>query len=102
MRREKLAAIAGLAAAALVVGSLVVSLTAAEKHIICHFDGQAGTTKFQRIECGSGCVNGHFINNTTPKAGHELDILDPESGLCPDEEPPSPTPTPTPTPEPTP
>jgi hypothetical protein len=26
----------------------------------------AGTIKFQRIECGSGCVNGHFINNTTP------------------------------------
>jgi hypothetical protein len=99
MRREKLAAIAGLAAAALVVGSLVVSLTAAEKHIICHFDGKDGTIKYQHIECGSGCVNGHFINNTTPKAGHEDDILDPASGLCPDEIPdPSPTPSPSPTP----
>ena len=102
MQKIKVLALGALAVAGVLAIATLTVGNAGEKHIICHFDGQAGTTKFQRIECGSGCVNGHFINNTTPKAGHELDILDPPGGLCPDEPGPTPTPTPTPTPGPTP
>jgi len=92
MSTSRLATFAGLAAAVVVGAALMVNLsTAGDKHIICHFDGQAGTTKFQQIECGSGCVNGHFESGN-PKAGHELDILDPAGGVCPGGPPPSPTP----------
>ena len=100
MRRVKQTAVGAIfVVAALAIATLAVGAPG-EKHIICHFDGQAGTIKYQKIECGSGCLNGHVENDGTLKAGHELDVIDPPSGLCPDEPEPRPTPEPSPTPEP--
>ncbi len=98
--KMKLEVIAAVASVLVVVGGVIMLSGGPEaapgaKHVICHFDGQAGTDKFQRIECGSGCINGHFLNDGTPKAGHEEDILDPAGGVCPGGGPyPSPSPNP--------
>lgn len=66
-----------------------------EKNVICHYVGHLGDDRYHRIECGSGCVNGHFDNQQQPLAGHEQDVLNPPGGVCPDAEP-SPDPSPDP------
>ncbi len=91
-----------LASSALVLSALIVpAASAADKVLVCHAAGQAGTTHFVTLEVPAnegGFPQGHFTEDGTTEAGHELDYL----GACIEE----PTPTdaqPTPTePQPTP
>jgi hypothetical protein len=75
---------------------------AGEKVTICHYDGLAGTDKFQTLTIGWPAVygpGGHLNENGTAQAGHEQDTL----GACVISTPtPTPTPTETVTPTPTP
>ncbi len=51
------------------------SLSKAEKVTVCHAAGLAGTTHYVAITISANGLNGHFGNNGTPKAGHELDFI---------------------------
>jgi hypothetical protein len=59
------------------------SYTKAEKVTICHAAGLAGTTHFITITLSANGLKGHFENDGTPKAGHELDFLVTATHLCP-------------------
>ena len=54
-------------------GSL--ALDKAPKVTICHAAGLAGTTHYIAITISENGLKGHFENNGTPKAGHELDFI---------------------------
>jgi hypothetical protein len=45
------------------------------KVTICHAAGLAGTTKYVSITISGNGARAHFLDNGTPKAGHELDFL---------------------------
>ena len=51
------------------------SLDKAPKVTVCHAAGLAGTTHYIAITISANGLNGHFGNNGTPKAGHELDFI---------------------------
>jgi hypothetical protein len=53
------------------------SYTAAPKVTICHAAGRAGTTHYIQLTISANGLAGHFDNNGTPKAGHELDYMGP-------------------------
>jgi hypothetical protein len=59
------------------------SLVAAPKVTICHAAGRAGTTHYIQITLSANGLNGHFDNNGTPKAGHELDFIVTADRPCP-------------------
>jgi hypothetical protein len=50
----------------------------AEKVVICHASGHAGTLKFETLEISPSALGAHFEENGTPKAGHEADYM----GAC--------------------
>jgi len=52
-----------------------ISLSKAPKVTVCHAAGRAGTTKYVAITISANGLGGHFGNNGTPKAGHELDFI---------------------------
>jgi len=58
------------------------SLVKAPKVTICHAAGLAGTTKYVSITLSANGLNGHFGNNGTTKAGHELDFIASEERPC--------------------
>ena len=77
-------------------GAIPDAHAACEKLTICHAAGQSGTTHFVEVTaCRNAIIGqaGHFNEDGTPNAGHELDVF----GPCESEDP-----TPEPTPEPTP
>jgi hypothetical protein len=55
----------------------------ASKVTICHAAGQAGTTQYIQITLSANGLNGHFENDGTPKAGHELDFIVTDTRPCP-------------------
>lgn len=58
------------------------ALDKAPKVTICHAAGLAGTTHYIAITLSANGLNGHFLNNGTPKAGHELDFIATEERPC--------------------
>jgi uncharacterized repeat protein (TIGR01451 family) len=66
-----------------------VSVMHNDKVTICHAAGHAGTTTFVTLTISVNAVygpGGHFNNNGTPQAGHELDYFGPcvtEPDVCP-------------------
>jgi len=58
------------------------SLGKAPKVTVCHAAGLAGTTKYVAITISANGLNGHFGNNGTPKAGHELDFIATDERPC--------------------
>jgi uncharacterized repeat protein (TIGR01451 family) len=60
--------------------SSTVSVLHNDKITICHAAGQADTTKFVTLTLSENAVfgnGGHFYNDGTPRAGHELDYFGP-------------------------
>ncbi|AHG87847.1 hypothetical protein J421_0310 [Gemmatirosa kalamazoonensis] len=58
-------------------GAASLAAGGAPKVTICHAAGRAGTTHYIELTIAVGGLNGHFLNNGTPKAGHELDFMGP-------------------------
>ena len=61
-------------------GAASLAAGGAPKVTICHAAGRAGTTHYIQLTIAIGGLNGHFLNNGTPKAGHEDDYLGPCTG----------------------
>jgi hypothetical protein len=59
-----------------------LDLPPGSKVTICHAAGLAGTTHYIRITLSVNGLNGHFGNNGTTKAGHELDFIETPEHLC--------------------
>jgi hypothetical protein len=58
------------------------ALVKAPKVTVCHAAGLAGTTHYIAITISENGLNGHFLNNGTPKAGHEEDYIATEESPC--------------------
>ena len=58
------------------------ALDKAPKVTVCHAAGLAGTTHYVAITISANGLNGHFLNNGTPKAGHEEDYIATEERPC--------------------
>jgi hypothetical protein len=87
--QQRFGMFSALAGATLIVGALIApaNATATNGHdndhkvTICHASGLAGTTKYETLRLDWHAVygqSGHFLENGTPRAGHEQDYL----GAC--------------------
>lgn len=89
--QQRFGMFSALAGAALMVGALIAPANATatndnghdndHKVTICHASGLDGTTKYETLRLDWHAVygqSGHFLENGTPRAGHEQDYL----GAC--------------------
>lgn len=58
------------------------TLARAPKVTVCHAAGLAGTTHYIAITISANGLRGHFLNNGTPKAGHEQDFIASQERPC--------------------
>jgi len=86
MKKVVLVICLALFLAGLLLSSSEVQTTAKpqeDKVTICHAAGRVGTTHYIELTIGYSAVfgpGGHFNENGTPQAGHELDYLGPCGG----------------------
>lgn len=75
-----LSALAVVAGVSVISGVTPDAHAACEKLTICHAAGQAGTIHFVEVTaCRNAIIGqaGHFNEDGTPNAGHELDVFGP-------------------------